>query len=333
MIVGGKHSRGRPLSKTMKAAIDVVHRYPHISPKELQHLLIYRGFQVSYDYATKLKKRALRFLSLLGISVPTSRDEVQTYEISEKKAKMTSDLAFREGPIGQTAPSIEEIGTKFSNGVRGGDRIDLPEPNPTMFGVVLPAGVYGYVSAVWNVYNGRASGSRNIRIEKFTRMRNQRDAWFCVYYDDFRMVLTCPSKRRDGDCLLFWRIHRVFSVEKYHERLKMVSEFVKSFGSDFSLNDVIPLMKSQYAVKGNPLLFQEPFKATAPDGGFMVFDRSLGVSELEFSSLENALEYMRFRNGLNGWRSVTEEVQDMKGLLKAAINAMKNEGIIPDYGV
>lgn len=337
-VVGSKRSRGRPLSKAMKVAIGFVHKYPHISPKELQRLLNDSGFRVSYDYATKLKKRATRILSLSGISVHKNfvhiyRGEVERSETHEKKAKMGSDLAFREETTSQGAPSDEEIGTEFSKGVRGGrDGIDLPEANPTMFGVVLPARVYRYVSSVWDLYNGVVSGSHNVRVEKFTRMKNQRDAWYCVFYDDFRMVLTCPSKKRDGDCLLFWRIHRVFSVEKYHNGLKRVSEFLGLMGFEFRVEDVVPLIKSEYAVKGNPMLFENAFRATAPDGGFMIFDRSLGFSEYEFSSLKDALEYMRFRNGLNGWKSVKEEVRDMKGLLKAVVNALKNKSIIPDYG-
>lgn len=332
MSVGGRHSRGRLLSKIMNAAINLVQGYPNISPKELHRLLIGRGYNVSYGYAKKLKKRARRFLSLRNF-VPATEGEAIRVEVPEKKSKMGLIPAFQEGSNGQGAQSVNGAGTELTNGVRGGDRIDLPEPNPTMFGVVLPSKFYGCVSSVWNVYDGMASGSRNIRIEKFTRMRNQRDAWFCVYYDDFRMVLTCPSKRRDGDCLLFWRIHRVFSVEKYHERLKMVSDFVKRFGSDFSLNDVILLMKSQYAVNGNPMLFQEAFKATAPDGGVMIFDKSLGFSEYEFSKLEDALEYMRLQKGLRNSEEVKAEVLELKGLVRAVVNALKSKAIIPDYGV
>jgi len=333
----GKRSRGRPLSKVTKAAIDLVHRYPHISPKELRRLLIHRGFRVSYDYAAKLKKRSGRFLSLSGISVHKNsvhiyRGEVKRSEIHEKKPKMGLDLASREAPMSQGTTSIKEIGTQFSNGVRSMDRIPLPEASPTMFGLVLPAEVYRYVSSVWDLYDGQISGSRNIRVEKFEGMRNQRDAWYCVFYDDFRMVLTCPSKRRGGDCLLYWRIRRVFSVEKYHEGLRRVSEFLGLMGFEFRVGDVVPLIRSQYVVKGDPMLFEGPFRVTAPDGSFMIFDRSLGVSEYEFSSLEDALEYMRFRNGLNAWRSVREEVRDMKGLLKAVVNALKSKGIIPSYG-
>jgi hypothetical protein len=329
---------GRPLSKTIKAAIDLVQGYPNISPKELRRLLIGRGFRVSYDYATKLKKRATRILSLSGISVHMNsvyihEGKVQTSKMLENKPKMSSDLAFREAPIGQAAPSDEKVGTQFSNGVRGGDSVEFSEANPAMFGVVLPARVYWFVSSVWDLYGGVVSGSHNVRVEKFAHMRNQRNAWYCVFYDDFRMVLTCPSKRRDGDCLLYWRVHRVFSVEKYHECLKKVSDFLGRFDFEFRVDDVVPLIKSHYAVKGNPLLFENAFRATAPDGGFMIFDRSLGFSEYEFSSLEDALEYIHFRNGLNAWKSVNEEVRDMKGLLRAVVNALKNKSIIPDYGV
>jgi hypothetical protein len=185
---------------------------------------------------------------------------------------------------------------------------------------------------VWDLYSGIVSSFPNIRIEKFEAMRNQSNAWFCIFYDDFRMVLTCPSKRRGGDCLLYWRIHRVFSVEKYHEGLRRVSEFLRLIGFEFRVEDVVPLIRSQYAVKGNPMRFDGPFRVTAPDGGYMIFDRSLGVSEYEFFSLQDALEYMRFRNGLNASKSVKEEVREIKGLLRAVVNALKNRGIIPSYG-
>lgn len=335
--VGSKRSRGRPLSKTMKEAIDLIHRYPRISPKELRRLLNGRGFRVSYDYATKLKKRATRILSLSGISVHMNSvhihgGKVQTSKIPENKPKMGSDLAFREAPLSQGATSIKEIGTQFTKGVRGMDTIGLPEANPTMFGLVLPGRVYGFVSSVWNLYNGVVSGSRNIRIEKFEGMKNQKDAWFCVFYDDFKMVLTCPSKRRDGDCLLFWRIHRVFSVEKYHECLEKVSLFLGSFGFEFRVGDVVPLMKSQYAVPGNPMLFREPFRATAPDGGFMIFDRSLGFPEYEFSRLEDALKYMKLSEEFERSERIERKVNDLRGLVRAVVNALKSRGIISDYG-
>ena len=333
-IKDNKRSRGRPLSKTTKAAIDLIHRYPEISPKELRRLIQQRlKIRVTSGQARQLKWRAKRILSrsesfVTGNFVTPERELSKDVDFSRFKP----GLGFFQGQEQSSRSAVKE--GSLHNSRRGCVGVtELPEPNPTMFGVVLPSKFYGCVSAVWNVYNGRASGSRNIRIEKFTRMRNQRDAWFCVYYDDFRLVLTCPSKRRNGDCLLFWRIHRVFSVEKYHERLKMVSDFVKRFGSDFSLNDVIPLMKSQYAVNGNPMLFQEAFKATAPDGGVMIFDKSLGFPEYEFSKLEDALEYMRLQKGLRNSEEVKAEVLELKGLVRAVVNALKNKSIIPDYGV
>lgn len=332
-----KRSRGRPLSKTTRAAIDLVHRYPHISPRELRRLVQRRlNVRVTPGQARQLKLRAKRILSrcenfVTGNFVTHEKELSKDADFSKSKP----GLGFFQGQEQSSRSVVKEEPLQNSRmGCVGVTELGggLPEANPTMFGLVVPAGVYGYVSSVWNLYGGRVSSSRNIWIEKFEGMRNQRDTWYCVFYDDFRMVLTCPSKKRDGDCLMFWRIHRVFSVEKYHECLRKVSDFMGRFGFEFKVDNVVPLMRSQYAVRGNPMLFESPFRATAPDGGFMIFDRSLGFSEYEFSSLEDALEYMRFRNGLNGWKSVREEVRDMKGLLKAAINALKNKGIIPSYG-
>lgn len=117
-VVGGKRPRGRPLSKTMTVAIDLVHRYPNISPKELHRLLIGRGYSVSYGYAKKLKKRARRFLSPIGKSgpsnfVPSSEGEAIKVEVPEK-SKMGLIPAFQEGPLGQGAQTVNGIGTEFT---------------------------------------------------------------------------------------------------------------------------------------------------------------------------------------------------------------------------
>ena len=117
-VVWGKRSRGRPLSKTMKMAIDLVHRHPNISPKELRRLLIGRGYSVSYGYTKKLKKRARRFLSPIGKSVPSnfvpsSEGEAIRVKLPEKP-KMGLTLAFQEGSTSQDAQAVNGIGTEFT---------------------------------------------------------------------------------------------------------------------------------------------------------------------------------------------------------------------------
>jgi len=312
---------GRPrgsFSRPMREAVRLVRRFPKISPKELARILARSGYKVSPAYSRKLKQRAREFPSRSGISVtpiPVTAPEAktQTPKIGEKKLKPrpVSDITFTQ-PKAKQSDSVTENTTGLQGHI---EAYRVLQPHGFKFGVLLPAKFYEWCRSDWNLHRFMA---------RLRYLKNHGKPRVLGNYYGVNYACFPPGKKHGLDvCHLIWSVPRPSTVKEYHAALGKMQAFVGEWGFEFDHKDVWFIQHGHYAEAGNRFGFPEPVEIRFPDGGFIRFDKSLGIPETEYDSLDTFMAVTAYRVGVDEVRRLREEFAKHMGALSSRLETLE----------
>lgn len=120
-----------------------------------------------------------------------------------------------------------------------------------------------------------------------------------------------PCKKWNGRCHLIWSIPRPSTVKEYFHATEKARALLGEWGFELHDRDIWYVQRGHYCEEGNRFGFNEPVEIRFPDGGFIRFDKSLGIPETEYDSLDTFNAIVNYKVGAD---MVEELVKHVKAL-------------------